>query len=90
MTEMISGWVFHLNQDVCLGTSSIDLTRGECNFVAVDKQFFDHVIVAVLVLNEERGFQGRAALHGGLIVVVVEEIVVVFEVIGVHGAVNHQ
>ena len=85
MTEMISGRVFLLNS-----TSQIDLTRGEGNFVAVDKQLFHHVIVAVLVLNEERGFQGRAALHGGLVVVVVEEVVVVFEVVGVHGAVNHQ
>ena len=58
--------------------------------MAVDKQFFDKVIVAVLVLNEKRGFQGRAALHDGLVVVVLEKVVVVFEVVGIDGAINHQ
>ena len=58
--------------------------------MAFDKQLLDHVIVAVLVFDEERGLERRVFLHRRLVVVVVEEVFVVLEVIGVHGAVNHQ
>ena len=58
--------------------------------MSVDKELFDHVIVAVFVLDEEGGLERRAALHDGLVVVVLEQVVVVFVVVGVHGPVDHQ